>query len=124
MSIHAARAAVDRIVRHTQRCDAQRPYNRASPEPITPRPRQRLSRAAEDKGQQAIQHAWAESTLQKYSSAGLAYHSFCDTEGVSHSQRLPAGEFLLCAFAASRAGEVAGATARGAMSAVKALHIA
>ncbi|KAJ7366283.1 hypothetical protein DFH08DRAFT_679712, partial [Mycena albidolilacea] len=42
---------------------------------------------------------------------------------IPSKQRLPASEELLCCFAVSRAGEIAGGTARGAVTAVKAEHI-
>ncbi|KAJ6502990.1 hypothetical protein DFH09DRAFT_844939, partial [Mycena vulgaris] len=73
--------------------------------------------------QHAIEHAWADSTLSKYASGLDAFLVFCDKEGIKKEQRLPANEFLLCAFAASRVGEIAGGTARGAIAAVKAWHI-
>ncbi|KAJ7071761.1 hypothetical protein B0H15DRAFT_754358, partial [Mycena belliarum] len=76
-----------------------------------------------EKIQRAMQNAWADSTLDKYGASLEAYFHFCNKEQVSRRQRLPADEFLLCAFAASRAGEVAGGTARGAVAAVKAWHI-
>jgi hypothetical protein len=82
-----------------------------------------MSDEARDKVELAIQHAWADSTLKKYGQSLEAFHHFCNAEGVSMDQRLPANEFLLCAFAASRVGEIAGSTARGAMAAVKAWHI-
>ncbi|KAF7334413.1 putative reverse transcriptase domain protein [Mycena venus] len=69
-----------------------------------------------------LQHAWSESTLEKYGSSLAAFHEYCDKEGVSVSQRLPANEFLLCTYASSRVGEIAGRTARSALAAVKAWH--
>ncbi|KAJ7747966.1 hypothetical protein DFH07DRAFT_802895 [Mycena maculata] len=83
----------------------------------------RISSTAEAKVHHAIQNAWAESTLKKYNQGLKAFLRFCDTEQINPDQRLPADEFLLCAFAASRAGEIAGVTARGAVAAVKAWHI-
>jgi hypothetical protein len=82
-----------------------------------------LSSEARSKVERAIRHAWADSTLQKYGQSLEAFHHFCSKEGISAEQRLPANEFLLCAFAASRVGEIAGSTARGAIAAVKAWHI-
>ncbi|KAJ7135926.1 hypothetical protein C8R44DRAFT_595316, partial [Mycena epipterygia] len=73
--------------------------------------------------QHAIRHAWADSTLKKYGYGLEAFLAFCDTENIAKNQRLPANEFLLCAYAASRAGEIAGGTARAAIAAVKAWHI-
>ncbi|KAJ7717060.1 hypothetical protein DFH07DRAFT_861616 [Mycena maculata] len=68
----------------------------------------RISSTAEAKVHHAIQNAWAESTLKKYNQGLKAFLRFCDTEQINPDQRLPADEFLLCAFAASRAGEIAG----------------
>ncbi|KAJ7112459.1 hypothetical protein C8R43DRAFT_903651 [Mycena crocata] len=68
----------------------------------------------------ALNHAWAKSTLDKYGNSLHAFWRFCDEEMVTLDQRLPANEGLLCSFAASRVGEIAGITARGA---VKAWHI-
>ncbi|KAJ6489476.1 hypothetical protein C8R47DRAFT_951031, partial [Mycena vitilis] len=82
-----------------------------------------LSAQAKAKIDYAIRRAWADSTLTKYSQGLDAYQSFCDSENISQDKRLPANEFLLCAFAASRVGEIAGGTARGAIAAVKAWHI-
>ncbi|KAJ7692861.1 hypothetical protein B0H17DRAFT_1132841 [Mycena rosella] len=73
--------------------------------------------------QHAIQHAWADSTLRKYGNSVARYILFCENEGIEKGKQLPASEFLLCAFAASRVGEVAGVTARGAIATVKAWHI-
>ncbi|KAF8215959.1 hypothetical protein K438DRAFT_1799827 [Mycena galopus ATCC 62051] len=70
-----------------------------------------------------LEHAWAESTVEKYSYGLEVFHKFCDKQLVHHVQRLPACEELLCGFAASQAGEIAGGTARGAIVAVKAWHI-
>ncbi|KAJ7512573.1 hypothetical protein B0H11DRAFT_2151964 [Mycena galericulata] len=124
MNISSARAYIDNAIRRNQNRAARGPYGT-----FTAGPRQRwvktssISAAAEAKIQRALQHAWAESTVQKYSSSLEAFFRFCDKEKVAKEQRLPASEFLLCAFAASRVGEVAGVTARGAIAAVKAWHI-
>ncbi|KAK7000975.1 putative reverse transcriptase domain protein [Favolaschia claudopus] len=83
----------------------------------------RNAKQAKERIDYAIQHAWADSTLEKYASSLKAFHTFCDSEGVDQAQRLPASEFLLCSFSASRAGEIAGGTARAAVAAVKAWHI-
>ncbi|KAF8210224.1 hypothetical protein K438DRAFT_1571045 [Mycena galopus ATCC 62051] len=82
-----------------------------------------LSAAAMEKIRFTLEHAWAESTVEKYSYGLEAFHKFCDKQLVHHVQRLPACKELLCGFAASRAGEIAGGTARGAIAAVKAWHI-
>lgn len=82
-----------------------------------------LSEEAKQKIRRAISHAWADTTIDKYARSLDAFHAFCDFEGVTRAQRLPANEFLLCAFAASRLGEIAGGTAKNAISAVKAWHV-
>jgi hypothetical protein len=73
--------------------------------------------------QWALDNAWAVSTLEKYKFGVDAFHRFCDEARIPNAQRLPASEELLCCFAASRAGEIAGGTARSAVAAVKAWHI-
>jgi hypothetical protein len=82
-----------------------------------------LTADAKAKIQYALEHAWADSTIEKYSQNLEAYHCFCDKQEIPAPFRLPASEELLCAFAASRIGEVAGGTARSAAAAVKAWHI-
>ena len=84
----------------------------------------RLSRQASEKVYYALNHAWADSTIRKYSSGVKQFHNFCDREGVPHKYRLPAAEFLLCSFAASDAGVLSGNTAQNRISAVRAWHVA
>ncbi|KAF8139487.1 hypothetical protein K438DRAFT_2030542 [Mycena galopus ATCC 62051] len=72
-----------------------------------------LSAKSKEKIQHALENAWADSTIKKYAYGLDAFHKFCDNEHVPHGQRLPACEELLCAFAASRAGEIAGGTQGG-----------
>ncbi|KAK7063620.1 putative reverse transcriptase domain protein [Favolaschia claudopus] len=86
-------------------------------------PKPRVSARAKERIDFAIQHAWADSTLEKYAGSLNAFHAYCDSERVGQEQRLPASEFLLCSFSASRVGEIAGGTARAAVAAVKAWHI-
>lgn len=71
----------------------------------------------------ALGRAWADSTLEKYRNGLSHFHGFCDKENVPLGLRLPASEFLLCAFAASHAGVLAGSTVSGKLSAVRAWHI-
>ncbi|KAJ6454624.1 hypothetical protein C8R45DRAFT_1056767 [Mycena sanguinolenta] len=52
-----------------------------------------------------------------------SFHEFCDAQHIRLGQRLPASEEVLCAFAASQAGEIAGGTVGGALAAIKAWHI-
>ncbi|KAJ7312509.1 hypothetical protein DFH08DRAFT_717678 [Mycena albidolilacea] len=82
-----------------------------------------LNAEAKAKIQHALEHAWADSTIEKCSQGLEAYHRFCDKQQIPVSYRLPASEELLCAFAAARVGEIAGGTARSAVAAVKAWHI-
>jgi hypothetical protein len=82
-----------------------------------------LNAEAKAKIQHALEHAWADSTIEKYSQGLEAYHRFCDKQQIPASYRLPASEELLCAFAAARVGEIAGSTARSAVAAVKAWHV-
>lgn len=71
----------------------------------------------------ALGHAWADSTLDKYKNSLSHFHAFCDKENVPMAARLPASEFLLCAFAASNTGVLAGSTVSGKLAAVRAWHI-
>ncbi|KAJ6510867.1 hypothetical protein C8R45DRAFT_1089004 [Mycena sanguinolenta] len=82
-----------------------------------------LSAGSKGRIQHALENTWADSTMMKYSSGLEAFHEFCDRENIPQRQRLPAGEELLCAFAAACTGEIAGGTARGAIAAIKAWHI-
>ncbi|KAJ7687832.1 hypothetical protein B0H17DRAFT_678235 [Mycena rosella] len=119
MSLRATRAIVDRAIKRRHRRAPTMPY---APLP-GPSDGPRLSQSAHGKMQRAIQHAWADSMLRKYGNSVARYILFCENEGIEKDKRLPASEFLLCVFAASRVGEVAGVTARGAIAAVKAWHI-
>jgi hypothetical protein len=83
-----------------------------------------LSSHAADKVYYALAHAWADSTIWKYTSGVRQFHVFCDRERVPFKFRLPASEFLLCSFAASDAGVLSGNTAQNRISAVRAWHIA
>ncbi|KAJ7760576.1 DNA breaking-rejoining enzyme [Mycena metata] len=82
-----------------------------------------ISVAAHARIDVAIQNAWARSTMEKYVNNLAHFHAFCDTESIPHHLRLPASEFLLCAFAASFAGTHAGSTVENKLSAVRAWHI-
>ncbi|KAJ7164456.1 hypothetical protein C8R46DRAFT_1220959 [Mycena filopes] len=104
---------------------ARRNASRFNPAQVKHRKHQNtvLSEDAKRKIRRAVSHAWADATVDKYARSLDAFHIFCDGEGVTPAQRLPANEFLLCAFAASRLGEIAGGTAKNALSAVKAWHV-
>lgn len=71
-----------------------------------------------------LKHSWADSTLTNYTQSVNRYLAFCDRERIPTPCRIPASEFLLCAFAAESAGIHAGTTARNHISAVRAWHIA
>jgi len=77
----------------------------------------------ESKFRFSLNHAWADSTLKKYHGVIKDFHSFCDKEHVPSCNHLPANEHLLCAFAASHVGSVAGDTVQSHMAALKAWHI-
>jgi hypothetical protein len=70
-----------------------------------------------------IKNAWQTSTLHKYKSGINRFIAFCVNENIPSTYRLPASEFLLCAFAASSAGLRAGDTISSDLSAVRAWHI-
>jgi hypothetical protein len=71
-----------------------------------------------------ILSAWAPSTSAKYDRAVASFMQFCDANGVPSHLRLPASEFLLCAFTASHLRRTAGSTARNNLSGIHAWHIA
>ncbi|KAG1721320.1 hypothetical protein EDD22DRAFT_962545 [Suillus occidentalis] len=81
-----------------------------------------LSNATEARILLALNSAWANSTLRKYHSVVNSFLHFCDIESVPAADRCPASEHLLCAFASSRMGTLAGATVQSHMSALKAWH--
>ncbi|KIJ57871.1 hypothetical protein HYDPIDRAFT_73152, partial [Hydnomerulius pinastri MD-312] len=66
---------------------------------------------------------WADSTLSKYQGVIEQFHGFCQSERIHMRLRLPTSEDLLCAFAASRVGLLAGNTVQNYMAVVKAWHI-
>ena len=72
---------------------------------------------------QALQGAWAGSTLRRYSGAIRQFIHFCDDEHIPPHLRFPADEFVLCAFAASSIGKHVRGTPQGRLSALKAWHL-
>lgn len=70
-----------------------------------------------------IRHAWASSTLAKYGDGVAHFHAFCNAQNIPYDCRLPASEFLLCAFAAASTGIRSGAATRNDISGVRAWHI-
>jgi hypothetical protein len=71
-----------------------------------------ISHLAASKITYALQHAWADSTIKKYNSGIKIFIDFCNREHIPIPYRLPASEFLLCAFAATDTGVLAGTTAQ------------
>ncbi|KIM73838.1 hypothetical protein PILCRDRAFT_80685, partial [Piloderma croceum F 1598] len=65
----------------------------------------------------------ASSTLAKYGDGVAHFHAFCDTQNIPYDCRLPASEFLLCAFAAASAGIRSGAATRNDISGIRAWHV-
>ncbi|KAJ6617011.1 hypothetical protein B0H10DRAFT_1798320 [Mycena sp. CBHHK59/15] len=82
-----------------------------------------ISEEAQHRINLAIRNAWARSTLDKYTHGLQHFHDFCNAEMVPIHFRLPACEFLLCAFAASYAGSLAVFTVEGKLTTVHAWHI-
>lgn len=68
-------------------------------------------------------HAWRPSTAKKYVSTVNEFMHFCCTHGIPLGEALPASESLLCAFAASFAGSLAGSSINNKMSALRGWHI-
>nr|GAT51024.1 DNA breaking-rejoining enzyme [Mycena chlorophos] len=84
----------------------------------------RLSASAKQQLDRAFQHGWQPSTLENYGYAVDRFHRYCDRESIPKQLRLPAHDFVLCAFAASHAGIHAHSTAQNDIAALKAWHIA
>ena len=72
--------------------------------------------------QTALQNGWANPTLKSYSYHVQLFTNFCETENIPQSQRFPSDEIVLCAYAASRLGNISGDTARKHISGLKAWH--
>jgi site-specific recombinase XerC len=79
-----------------------------------------LSSLTQQRIQGALDAAWADSTLRKYRSAIRAFLAFCDLKNVPLTACCLASEVLLCVFASSRMGALAGDSVRNQMSALKA----
>jgi len=82
-----------------------------------------LSESLRLKLQRTIRSAWQNSTLGKYENSINRFIKFCDNENIPFPYRLPASEFLLCAFTVSSAGLRAGDMISSDLSAVCAWHI-
>jgi hypothetical protein len=70
-----------------------------------------------------LQNSLSASTISGYSLALTRFLKFCNLENIPLELRFPANEFVLCAFAASNAGQVSGNTVCKYISALKAWHI-
>lgn len=70
-----------------------------------------------------MEKGFARNTLVNYDSFVEKFHRFCDDNRIPQDQRLPASEPLLCAFAVSLATHVAGSSATGVFSGLKAWHM-
>jgi len=69
-----------------------------------------------------LKNTWSPSTFSAYSRSINLFISFCDKEKIPIRARLPANEYLLCAFAASKAGHLSGKTIQNHLTALKAWH--
>lgn len=75
-----------------------------------------------EKIDKVISRSWATSTSRKYSNAVEHFFRFCDSLDIPLYSRLPASEYILCAFVADSAGKIAGGTISSKISAIKAWH--
>jgi len=82
----------------------------------------KLSCSTLSKLDDAISNSLASSTQRGYSSSIRQFLAFCDSECVPQSLRLPADEFILCAFAAQSVRRHSGSTAAKRIAALKAWH--
>ncbi|KAF5371871.1 hypothetical protein D9615_009520 [Tricholomella constricta] len=71
-----------------------------------------------------ITRAWRATTSAKYSSAVDDFTAYCSRNGIPLSECLPASERLLCTYASSFAGSLAGRSIRNKCSALRSWHIA
>lgn len=67
-------------------------------------------------------HAWKLETLEGYQGGINRFFSFCKSNGVPVS--LPSPEWLICAFAAHRAGSCSGSSVANDIAGIRAWHIA
>lgn len=72
--------------------------------------------------QTALTHAWSPGSTANHRTAINKFTSFCDTNSIPLSDRLPASEWLLCAFIASQANR-APSTLKNYISGLRAWHI-
>lgn len=70
----------------------------------------------------ALDHAWAPGSCSNHRTAISKFCKFCDDSGIPQSHRLPASEWLLCAFIASQANR-APSTLKNYISGLRAWHI-
>jgi hypothetical protein len=70
----------------------------------------------------SLKNTWSPSTFSAYSRSIKFFTSFCNTQKIPAKTRFPASEFLLCAFAASKAGHLSGKTIQNHLTALKAWH--
>lgn len=70
-----------------------------------------------------IQHAWKPSTRRAYSIAVRQFVDYCYVNAIPNHEALPASETLLCDFASSFSGRVAGRTVSAKCDAIRAWHI-
>ncbi|KEP46856.1 putative reverse transcriptase domain protein [Rhizoctonia solani 123E] len=71
----------------------------------------------------ALSHGYAKGTLSNYESARKSFLDFCERHHVPAHLRFPAGESILCGFAASMAAEYSGSYASNVISGLKNWHI-
>ncbi|KAF8598116.1 hypothetical protein BDV93DRAFT_411659, partial [Ceratobasidium sp. AG-I] len=64
----------------------------------------------------------AKSTQSNYRSAWRTFSAFCDSQNINRSLRFPADELVLCAFATSKAGILAGGTVANQIAGLKTWH--
>ncbi|RDB24633.1 hypothetical protein Hypma_008189 [Hypsizygus marmoreus] len=76
-----------------------------------------------DKINTVIRNAWRKSTSSRYDASISQFLEFVITNSIPLSACLPASESLLCAFAASFAGSLAGKTIGNKCAAIRSWHI-
>ncbi|KAF5387865.1 hypothetical protein D9615_000293 [Tricholomella constricta] len=121
--IHQRNGIISRLsIEWTHRVFANGPTSREHPRDGPVRP-WKLPSSLQAHTESVISCAWKPSTSAGYSRAIQQFFTFCSDTGVPPSACLPASEDLLCAFAASFSGLLAGNSIRSKCAALRSWHI-
>jgi hypothetical protein len=96
----------------------------AAPAAATELPAWRPPAALRALTRRTVMGSWVPNTRVGHRSAQARFDRFCNAHLVPRGERYPVSEAVLCAFAAHRAGRVAGGTVRNDIAGLHAYHIA